>query len=284
LSFQEIALTQGLQGSLLKPERQGGWGVVVLGGSSGRIDVARAGLFADRGAVAVALRWFGGQGQSPGICEIPLETFTPAIDRLVEEGCDRIALVGTSKGAEAALLIASHDPRIEAVVAFSPSSVVWANHGPGRDGIGWPMRSSFMHRGAPLPFVPYDAEALLSVDRRPPVRYLELYHKSLQTFAAELPRAAIPIERARADVILVAGEDDALWPSATFAKALSDRLKAGGKIASLVLHPTAGHRVLMPGETTPRSTVNVHGGTDEADRELGRAAWSEISRLLGFAD
>jgi len=29
-------------------------------------------------------------------------------------------------------------------------------------------------------------------------------------------------------------------------RALADRLKASGKAASLVLHPTAGHRVLLP--------------------------------------
>src|SRR3990167_7659089 len=90
----------------------GGGGVFRGGGASGRGDVARAGLFADYGAVVIALRWFGGEGQSPGICEIPLESFAPAIQRLIEEGCDRIALVGTSKGAEAALLVASHDPKI----------------------------------------------------------------------------------------------------------------------------------------------------------------------------
>jgi dienelactone hydrolase len=284
MRFSETALDEGLQGSLLTSERRSGLGVVVLGGSSGRVDVARAALFAERGAMAIALRWFGGEGQSPGVCEIPLESFAPAIQRLIEGGCDRVALVGTSKGAEAALLVASHDPRVDAVVAISPSSVVWANTGPGKDGVEWPLRSSFTHRGAPLPFVPHAAEALLSISRVPPVRYLELFHKSLQTFAQHLPQAAIPIERARADIILVAGEDDALWPSATFARALADRLRASGKAASLVLHPAAGHRVLLPGETTPRSTVNAHGGTDEADRALGRAAWSEISRFLKFAD
>lgn len=281
--FVETALTGGLQGSLLKPERPSGLGVVVLGGSSGRVDVARAGLFADRGAVAIAMRWFGGEGQSPGICEIPLEMFAQATDRLIDEGCHRIAFLATSKGAEAALLVASYDPRVDVVVAFSPSSVVWANVGAGKDGFEWPPRSCFTHRGRPLPFVPHEAEALLSVSRLPPVRYLELFQQSLRTFAVLLPQAAIPIERVRAEVILVAGEDDALWPSATFAKALADRLRINGKAASLLLHPTAGHRVLLPGETMPRSTVNEHGGTDEADRELGCAAWSEISRHLEFA-
>lgn len=280
----EEALSNGLQGTLLRPEACTGLGIVVLGGSSGRVDVARASLFAERGVMALALRWFGGEGQSPGICEIPLEIFISAVDRLAEVGCDRIAFLGTSKGAEAALLVASYDARVDAVIAISPSSVVWANVGPGKDGFEWPLRSSFTHRGSPLPFVPHHAETILSVCRLPPVSYLDLFHKSLAAFADRIPQAAIPVERARARIILVAGGDDALWPSRLFAETLADRLKSNGKPVSLVVHPTAGHRVLLPGETTPKSTVNAHGGTDEADRELGRAAWSEISKVLGLTE
>jgi uncharacterized protein len=256
----------------------------VLGGSSGAIDAGRAGLFAARGARAIAQRWFGGPGQSPGICEIPLETFARAADRLVAEGCDRIAFVGTSKGAEAALLIAAHDPRVDLVAALSPSSVVWANVGPGPDGFEWPQRSSFTWRGAPLAFTPHEAEALLSLSRFPPVRYLGLFAASLARFEDRLEAAAIPIERTRAEVILVAGGDDQLWPSLRFAEALARRLETHGRAAALVGHPRAGHRVLLPGETTARSRLNLHGGTDEADRELGAAAWAEIARRLELAD
>lgn len=117
-------------------------GVVVLGGSSGRVDVGRARLFANQGSSALALQWFGGEGQAPGICEIPLETFFAATDYLIGTGCRRIVYVGTSKGAEASLLAAVHDQRINAVVAISPSSVVWGNIGAGRDGVSWPERSS----------------------------------------------------------------------------------------------------------------------------------------------
>lgn len=282
MEFAEEVLDRGLQGVLLRPERCGRTGVVVLGGSSGRIDVVRAGLFAGRGVLAIALRWFGGEGQSPGICEIPLEMFAQAIDRLREEGCDRIGFVGTSKGAEAALLVASFDLRVNVVIATSPSSVVWANVGPGKDGFEWPLRSCFTRDGLPFAFVPHAAESLLSVNRLPPVRYLELFEESLRSFAGHLLPAAIPIERSRAEIVLVAGGDDALWPSAAFAEALDVRLKAHGKAASLVIHPAAGHRVLLPGESTPKSTVNAHGGTDEADRELGRAAWAEIARIFHF--
>lgn len=282
MGFTEENLEGGLQGALLRPEWRGGAGVVVLGGSSGRVDVVRAGLFAECGVLAIALRWFGGEGQSPGICEIPIEIFSQAIDRLCEEGCDRIGFVGTSKGAEAALLVASYDLRVDIVIAISPSSVVWANVGPGKDGFEWPLRSSFTRGGTPFPFVPHPAEALLSVNRVPPVRYLELFQESLRAFPGQVSRASIPIELSRAEVVLVVGGDDALWPSAIFAEALSARLKASGKAASLVLRPGAGHRVLLPGETTPKSILNAHGGTDEDDRELGKAAWLEIARLFHF--
>jgi uncharacterized protein len=276
---QETVLADGLQGFLLKPSQRSGAGVVVLGGSSGRVDVARARLFADAGAVAIALRWFGGDGQVPGICEVPLELFGPATDRLIHEGCDRIAYVGTSKGAEAALLLASYDPRIDVVVAFSPSSVVWANIGPGLDGMALPQRSSWTRNGVALPFIAYDHPWEQTL-RDGLVAYRSLHEQSLMRFAADVPKAAIPVERARAEILLVAGGDDALWPSEMFARSVADRLASAGRRAGVVVHPEAGHRVLLPGETTARSAKHAHGGSDHADAALGQAAWTEILRLL----
>lgn len=281
MQLHERELTGGLQGTSFEPADDCGVGVVVLGGSSGTVPVERGRLLAGLGVQAIALRWFGGPGQHPGICEVPLETFEPATDHLIRQGCHRVAYMGTSKGAEAALLVAAFDQRITVVVAFSPSSVVWSNTGPGRDGFGWPLRSSFTWRGRPLPFVPHEAEALLSVRVWPRARYLELHEQSLRTFAVRLEMAAIPVEQSRAKFILVAGGDDHLWPSARFARSLSERLAVHGKEATLVVHDRAGHRILLPGETAMRSPVNEHGGTDEADAELGRAAWTEIVRALG---
>jgi acetyl esterase/lipase len=236
-------------------------------------------LFAGLGAVCIALRWFGGERQPPGICEVPLEVFTRATDRLIEEGCERVAYVGTSKGAEAALLIAADDRRVKVVVAISPSSVVWANIGPGIDGVAWPQRSSWTRDGVPLPFIKYD-ETWRPEMREGLVTYRSLYERSLQLGAENLSAATIPVEKARAEIILVAGGDDALWPSDMFAKSIAERLASAGKNATLIQHPDAGHRVLFPGETTPRSIQHAHGGGDEADAELGRSAWEVISALL----
>ena len=209
MKVHEASLSTDLQGSILKPAEQTGWGVVVLAGSSGRVDVTRAKLFAGLGAVCIALRWFGGEGQPPGICEVPLEVFTRTTDRLFEEGCERVAYVGTSKGAEAALLNATVDPRVRVVAAISPSSVVWANIGPGIDGVAWPQRSSWTRGGVPLPFIKYD-ETWQPERREGLVTYRSLYERSLQIGADNLSAATIPVEKAQAEIILVAGGDDAL--------------------------------------------------------------------------
>ena len=65
-------------------------------------------------------------------------------------------LIGASKSAEAFLLYAADDPRVDAVVALSPSHVVWANVAPGPDGALRPQRSSWSRAGTAVPFVPYD--------------------------------------------------------------------------------------------------------------------------------
>ncbi|WP_052292087.1 acyl-CoA thioester hydrolase/BAAT C-terminal domain-containing protein [Mesorhizobium japonicum] len=274
----EEILSGGVAGTLLQCA-DAMTGVVVLSGSSGRVDAARAKLFASEGVSALALQWFGGEGQVPGICEIPLEIFFAATDHLVGLGCRRIVYVGTSKGAEAALLAAAHDQRIDAVIAISPTSVVWGNIGPGRDGISWPERSSWTLKGVPLPFVPTRPNWRAShVDGL--VSYRGLFQHCLASFGQEADRAAIPVEAISAKLVLVAGGDDALWPSLDFAQSIVRRREDAGKATRLVSSPDAGHRILLPGETTPRSALHAHGGNDHADARLGRDAWELIRDLL----
>lgn len=116
---------------LVHPRAGSGSGVMILAGSSGAMEHDRAQLLADHGAVALAMRWFGGRGQQSGPWEVPFETFTAALDLLAPE-VDRLAILGSSFGAEAALLVAARDDRIKAVVALSPSAYVW----PGADETG----------------------------------------------------------------------------------------------------------------------------------------------------
>ncbi|MFD1935645.1 hypothetical protein ACFSKW_29660 [Nonomuraea mangrovi] len=114
----ERALTVPFEGVMVEPVGGGDVGVLVLAGSSGRIATERSRLLARTGAVALSIRWFGGPGQQEGICEVPLERFSTAIGLLERRGVRRVGIVGLSKGAEAALLVAGLDPRVDAVVAL----------------------------------------------------------------------------------------------------------------------------------------------------------------------
>ncbi|WP_374535117.1 acyl-CoA thioester hydrolase/BAAT C-terminal domain-containing protein [Phenylobacterium sp.] len=274
-----------VQGALILPEKPNGLGVMVLTGSSGRVDVERAERFAKLGATALALRWWGGEDQPPGINLVPLETFICGIDRLKAEGCDRIAILGTSFGAAAALLTAVKDARIDYVIAISPSEVVWQNTGPGKDGAAWPPRSTFTWREEPLPFIVWDPRVWPPFGTQNPV-YRPTHELSLKTFEADVPAASIPVEQIRGEIILVAGRADALWPSDAAARRIVERLERHGRTATLVEHPHAGHSPVFPGETPLAAPAErAWGGTPAADRELGAAAWDLIlRRLIGRAD
>lgn len=241
-------------------------GVLVLAGSSGRVEVERCRVLAEAGATAATYRWFG-----ETLDRVPLESFDDALV-VLHERCDRLVVLGTSRGAEAALLLAARHPEIDAVVAISPSDVVWAALDQER-----PQRSSWTSGGDPLPFVPYD-DAWVP-DTEPP-EFLGLYEHCLEVYADRVPAARIPVERIAGEVVLVAGGEDRLWPSLAFAEAIARRREVAGLATTLVSHPEAGHRVLLPGERPPPPSRLVHGGSAEADAELGRRVWPELLRLI----
>ena len=72
--------------------------------------------------------YFRGPGQNPDLELIPLELFSSALrwlSRQPEVDPSGLGILGGSKGAEAALLVAVRHPELKAVIAALPSSVVW---------------------------------------------------------------------------------------------------------------------------------------------------------------
>jgi acetyl esterase/lipase len=242
-------------------------GVLVLSGSSGRVESGRCDVLAGLGATAASYRWFG-----ETVDRVPLESFDEPLSML-HERCERLVVLGTSRGAEAALLLAARHVEVDAVVAISPSDVVWAALSQDR-----PQRSSWTSAGEPLPFVPYDDEWEPDTD---PVEFVGMYEQSLETYADRVPAARIPVERIAGDVLLAAGGDDRLWPSCDFAEAIAERRTAAGLHTDLVTHPRAGHRVVLPGEAPQPASHLVHGGTEEADAALGELVRPHLVRILG---
>ena len=268
-----LSLT-GPEGVRWVPSRHVGDGVLVLAGSSGRIDSGRAQLFGEHGCIAESIRWFGGPGQNAGPWEIPIELFLDRIEDLKRD-CDRVYVVGSSFGAEAALLAAVHSRSVAGVVAFAPTDVVWAGDDNGR------ATSHWTYSGRPLAFVPLDW-AGHDPNQHPP-RLRPLYESSRVRFADRVVDATIAVERI-AEVILVAGGDDQVWPSCEQAARIADRRSAHGLHTTIVSTPYAGHRTILPGEgVISNGALMQRGGNEAADRQLGREAWRAVTALLGSA-
>ncbi|MFF2920895.1 acyl-CoA thioester hydrolase/BAAT C-terminal domain-containing protein [Streptomyces celluloflavus] len=277
----EHAVNAHCEGVMVEPVGGSTVGVLVLAGSSGRVETDHCRLFARTGMTALSIRWFGGEGQPAGICEIPLEIFSTAIDLLRAKGVERVGVLGVSKGAEAALLLAIHDPHVDAVVALSPTSVVWANVGPGSDGKTYPYRSSWTWREEPVPFVSYDDRWAPTEAQGEPTAYRTLYERSRQTFDEAARQAVIPIEQSTAEILLVAGGDDEMWPSMVFAQELASRRASAGRTAKVISAAAAGHRPRLPGEGPAASSHRFrYGGTAAADADLGAKAWPDIVGVL----
>ncbi|MER7727769.1 acyl-CoA thioester hydrolase/BAAT C-terminal domain-containing protein [Streptomyces sp. NPDC096323] len=267
-------------GFLAAPVHGSGVGVLVLSGSSGRVEEARCRLLAREGMTALSVRWFGGPGQPPGICEVPLETLVSAVEWLRTAGARRIGVLGTSKGAEAALHLAGLHEGVHAVVALSPTSVTWANVGPGRDGSLHPHRSSWTWRDKPLPFLPYDSTWTPAEPEGGPVSILRWYEQSLLAFADRVPAAAVPVGGA-GDLVLVAGGADLMWPSLRFAGELAARRRAAGLPVRLITRADAGHRPRLPGEGPAAPSGRFrYGGSPAADAALGADAWPHLLDAL----
>jgi dienelactone hydrolase len=241
-----------LVGSYFRPPGPGPFpAVVTLAGSSGGLGVAyhQAALLASHGLAALALAYFRVEGLPRDLANVPLEYLEGALDWLAEQPelrAGAIAVLGSSRGAELALLLAATYPeRVAAVVAYAPSHVVWL----GQLSDSPEQVPAWRLGGLNVRAVP--PAARLSRFRPPtddaPTAYTPWYLDCLDDAEAERA-AAIPVERIEGPVMLVSGRDDAVWPSTLMAERVMARLAEHGRPHRRVhlAYDDAGHMIHRP--------------------------------------
>jgi len=224
-SFSQTLATPGVNSQLYVGESDKQALIVGLGGSEGGNPWASnywkptRDEFIKKGFAFLALGYFGAKGSPDTLDRISLEkvhdaiieaTKNPKIDR------DKIALIGGSKGAELALLLASHFKDITCVVAIVPSHVAFpglTNH---------LSTSSWTYQDKEVPYVPVSEETVPALVKRD----LRLAFDTMLKDTVAVEKALIKVEEINGPILLMSATKDEMWGSTPMAEAIVARLKA----------------------------------------------------------
>lgn len=198
--------------------------VVVLGGGQGGDYWGQE--FAKAGYASLSLPYYRQEGLPPLLEEIPLEYFKTAIHWLGQQeavNADKVIVMGASRNAELALLVASYFPEsVHGVIAFAPSSVSWSNTVLPFNSDD--IRPSWTIDGKPVPFIPMEKIKGNDSDR---IETLAYWSEGLSD-SSQVAHASIPVDQINGPILLLSGLDDQVWPSAMMSDMIADRLNASG--------------------------------------------------------
>lgn len=290
---------RGLYGEFFLPPGKGPFpGVIMFGGSEGGLGILtrlKAAALAKHGLACLALAYFKQADLPERLIEVPLEYFETGIVWMKEHKQvrrDRLAVMGSSRGGELALLLGATFPDVKAVVAYTPSHVVWS---------GWPqsdedvknkkIRPAWTFQGKPVPFLARDfsGKDVKKLKEENPRNVGSLFAHFLKDEAA-VRAAAIPVEKIAGPVLMITGTDDRMWPAGGMAAEAMKRLKANKHPydSQHLSYEGCGHVIGLP-LSRPSVGVSTHpiskeeydnGGSLEANSYAAWDSWPKVVKFL----
>ncbi|WP_371181705.1 acyl-CoA thioester hydrolase/BAAT C-terminal domain-containing protein [Xanthomonas sacchari] len=254
--------------------------VITLGGAEGGIEAANdyAAWLASNGFIGLALAYYRMPGLPKDLIRVPIDPIATAMTWLQAQpfvAADGIGVMGGSWGGIVSLAIASHDPRVRAVVAWVGSPTPYP--GIRRDVAPADFRTedvpALTWHGQPLPYLPF----------RPGVNWAA---PQTAEQAATLERALLPIERINGPVLLVGSGDDRLAFSGDMAVVALRRLQARRSVPQpdqLLYYSDAGHLITqMRQPTTFRHQAGPYIPVGGSPQGYARADRDSSAKVLAF--
>jgi dipeptidyl aminopeptidase/acylaminoacyl peptidase len=198
--------------------------IVALGGGDGgnswtgnRVKMKRDKLV-NSGYAFLAIGYFGTKNSPDVLDRISLDAIHQEIIEVAKNkkiDSDRVAILGISKGAELALLLASHFEDISCVVAMAPSHCSFPAHTLSAS------TSSWTYQGEEVPYVPMPWSAVPAT----------ISHDLLSAFTIMLEdqeaveNSFIKVENIKGSILLLSAKNDEQWPSTQMSNAIIERLQ-----------------------------------------------------------
>jgi dienelactone hydrolase len=174
--------------------------------------------FVKAGYAFLALGYFGAAGTPEQLDRIAIESVHQAILNAAKNpkvDGNRIALVGGSKGAELALVLASYFKDIDCVVAMVPGNCAFPALTMGAS------TSSWSYNGKEIPFVPAPWAAVPSIISRDLRKAFEIMRED----KSAVEKALIKVENINGPILLISAKKDEMWPSTEMSSEMMARLR-----------------------------------------------------------
>jgi dipeptidyl aminopeptidase/acylaminoacyl peptidase len=177
--------------------------------------------FLDKGYAFLAIGYFGCKDTPDTLNRIAIDKVYEAIKKAAGHSMvnrKKIALIGGSRGADLALLIASYYKDIDCVVSIVGSSAVFPGHTSHYTTPCW------TYKGKDLPFLPVNEAAVPFLKKGNLRRTFE----AMLTDTVALESAAIPVEKIKGPILFLSATKDHVCPSTPMAEQMKTRLNQKG--------------------------------------------------------
>lgn len=174
--------------------------------------------FLQRGYAFLAIGYFNAKGTPDTLNRIAIDDIYRAIQTAVKNKKihpNKIAIIGGSRGADLALLLASYYKDISCVVSIVGSNAVFPGHTTHFSTSCWTFQNQ------ELPFVPVNDEAVPFLMKR---NLRGAFEAMLQDSAA-VEKASIKVEQINGPVLFLSATKDEVCPSTPMAETMMKRLK-----------------------------------------------------------